>query len=345
MGVWDAVREGLGAVLAFFYSLVPNAGVAIILLTVAVRLLLFPLTAKQAKSMLAMQRVQPEIKKLQAKHKNDRQKLNEEMMKFYKENEINPLGGCLPLLLQMPVFIALYQTLMEPQKFIPTSSQMFHDICGGASASACKAPKMSFAGMDLTETTAKAVSQGLADAIPYVILLAIVVGAGFLQQRQTMRNQTTVNPTMKIVGRIMPVMFGFFAWNMPAGVALYFATSSLWQIGQQEVVFRTIGTAAGPPPKKARAAKAELEGKGGAKGSGKGAVAVEDAPAKQAGTKPGGAGKTGQGSESRAKGGPAKPSQGKGGQGGARAKPSGGASKQGQAGRAGGARSNRKRKR
>jgi YidC/Oxa1 family membrane protein insertase len=78
---------------------------------------MFPLTAKQAKSMLAMQRAQPEIKKLQAKFKNDRQKLNEEMMKFYKENEINPLGGCLPLLVQMPIFIALYQTLINIQKF------------------------------------------------------------------------------------------------------------------------------------------------------------------------------------------------------------------------------------
>ena len=82
-----------------------------ILLTVLVRLILFPLTAKQAKSMIAMQRAQPEIKKLQAKYKNDRQKLNEEMMKFYKENNINPLAGCLPLLLQLPLFIVLYRVI------------------------------------------------------------------------------------------------------------------------------------------------------------------------------------------------------------------------------------------
>ena len=130
IAIWDGIREGLGSVLAFFYSVVPNSGFAIIMLTVAVRLALFPLTAKQAKSMIAMQRVQPEIKKLQAKYKNDRQKLNEEMMKFYKENEINPLGGCLPLVLQMPIFIALFQTLRGIQKFIPTDSKMFVDICG-----------------------------------------------------------------------------------------------------------------------------------------------------------------------------------------------------------------------
>ena len=83
--IWNGVREGLGYVLAFFYSIIPNTGVAIILLTVSVRLILFPLTAKQAKSMLAMQRVQPEIKKLQAKYKNDRQKQSMEMLALYRE--------------------------------------------------------------------------------------------------------------------------------------------------------------------------------------------------------------------------------------------------------------------
>src|SRR3954468_20898551 len=131
----------MGWLLAFFYGIVPNAGIAIIMLTVVVRLILFPLTAKQAKPMIAMQRAQPEIKKLQAKYKNDKQKLNEELMKFYKENQINPLGGCLPLLLQMPVFIALYQTLRTITTSIPAKSKMYADICGTAKASSCK-PKM-----------------------------------------------------------------------------------------------------------------------------------------------------------------------------------------------------------
>src|SRR5213593_1385865 len=104
----------MGAVLAFFYAVVPSYGVAIIGLTVVVRLLLFPLTAKQARSMQKMQWVQPEIKKIQAKYKDDRQKLNEEIMKFYKENSINPLAGCLPLVFQMPVFFALFRVLRQP---------------------------------------------------------------------------------------------------------------------------------------------------------------------------------------------------------------------------------------
>jgi len=248
-GLWDGIREGLGQVLAFFYNIIPNSGVAIILLTVAVRLLLFPLTAKQARSMIAMQRVQPEIKKLQAKYKNDRQKLNEEMMAFYKENNINPLGGCLPLVLQMPIFIALFQTLHNIQKFIPIDSKMYADICGKSVAvSDCK-PKMSFAGMDLTKSASTVASKGFGEVWPYLILVAIVVVTGFVQQRQTMRNQTQPNPQMAMVGKIFPIIFAFISWTAASGVALYFATTNLWQIGQQEIVYRTITSKDGPLPK------------------------------------------------------------------------------------------------
>ena len=109
--VLDPLYTGLGWVMAWLYALIPSYGIAIILLTVAVRLVLYPLTVKQTKSMQAMQRLQPEIKRLQAKYKSDRQKLNEEMMKFYKENQINPLAGCLPLVLQLPLFIVLYRVI------------------------------------------------------------------------------------------------------------------------------------------------------------------------------------------------------------------------------------------
>ncbi|MBV9412925.1 MAG: YidC/Oxa1 family membrane protein insertase [Acidimicrobiia bacterium] len=111
--VLDPLYTALGWVMAWLYALVPSYGIAIILLTVAVRLVLYPLTVKQTKSMQAMQRLQPEIKRLQTKYKNDRQKLNEEMMKFYKENKVNPLSGCLPLLLQLPLFIVLYRLIHD----------------------------------------------------------------------------------------------------------------------------------------------------------------------------------------------------------------------------------------
>jgi YidC/Oxa1 family membrane protein insertase len=111
MNIWDSLLEGLGAILAFFYNVIPSYGVAIILLTILVRVVLLPLTIKQTRSMQAMQSLQPKVKELQRKYKGNRQKLNEETMKLYKEHQVNPLGGCLPLLLQLPVFFALFSVL------------------------------------------------------------------------------------------------------------------------------------------------------------------------------------------------------------------------------------------
>src|SRR5215216_820533 len=105
--MFDAIAQ----VLAWFYGIWPSYGAAIILLTLTVMIVLTPLTLKGTRSMMKMQRLQPEMKKLQKEYKDDRQKLNEELMKFYKANQINPLGGCLPLLVQMPVFLVLFRVL------------------------------------------------------------------------------------------------------------------------------------------------------------------------------------------------------------------------------------------
>ncbi|MDQ3645320.1 MAG: YidC/Oxa1 family membrane protein insertase [Actinomycetota bacterium] len=110
--------EIFAAVLTGFFALVKSYGFAIILLTVTVRLLLLPLSIKQTRSMREMQVIQPEVKKIQAKHKGDRQKMNEEMMALYKEHGVNPLGGCLPLLMQFPVLIALFYTIKSPLKYM-----------------------------------------------------------------------------------------------------------------------------------------------------------------------------------------------------------------------------------
>lgn len=233
----------MGQVLAWFYAIVPSYGMAIIFLTVVIRLILFPLTAKQAKSMIAMQRIQPELKKLQQKYKGDRQKLNEEMMKFYKENKVNPLGGCLPLLLQLPVFWALYRVLENIHKYVPSDSRMFNDMCSVV-VDKCD-PKLPFVGLDLS-LSAGGLKGGFADAAPYYILIVLVMVTAYLQSRQTMRNQAQVNTQMQIVGKIMPVVFGFISLNLPAGVVLYFFISNLWQMGQQELVLRTIGKEPAP---------------------------------------------------------------------------------------------------
>ncbi|MBA3266731.1 MAG: membrane protein insertase YidC [Acidimicrobiia bacterium] len=110
--ILDPLYAALGTLLAWFYDAIPSFGVAIVLLTLAVRLLTFPLTAKQARSQQQLQRVQPELKRLQAKYKGDKQKLNEEMMKFYKEHKVNPFGGCIPLFVQAPVLLVLYRLIL-----------------------------------------------------------------------------------------------------------------------------------------------------------------------------------------------------------------------------------------
>ena len=247
--VFDPVYNFFGAILAFFYGIIPNLGVAIILLTVLVMLAMFPLTAKQAKSMMAMQRAQPEIKKLQAKYKNDRAKLNEEMMKFYQENKINPLAGCLPLLVQMPVFLALFRVMRDPYKHIPKSSDLYAAFCTGPAGKLhtveCNIPKLGlpkpqeFLGMDLSQH-ATAVTGGFLDALPYFILVGLVIVTGFLQARQSRRNAPNMNSQMAIITSILPIGFGLFSLQFPAGLVLYFLVSNLWRLGQQELIMRKI---------------------------------------------------------------------------------------------------------
>ncbi len=230
----DPIYNAFGALLAFFYAVVPNEGVAIILLTVAVMLVLFPLTAKSARSMLSMQRLQPEIKKLQAKHKGDRQKLNEEMMKLYQEHKVNPLGGCLPLVVQMPVFIALFHVLRSPLSSVPVGSSLFTALKDA------KPGGLTFLSMDLSVKATDSHAD-LATAVPYYLLVALVVFVGYLQSRQTARNTPPgANTQMMMIGKVLPIAFGVFSLYFPAGLVLYFLVSNLWRLGQQELIMRKI---------------------------------------------------------------------------------------------------------
>jgi len=241
--VFSSLINAFGAIQAFFYGLIPNYGVSIILITVAIRLVLFPLTARQAKSMAKMQRVQPEIKRIQAKYKHDRQQLNQELMAFYKEHQINPLAGCLPLLMQFPIFIALFQVLRNPAKHIPIGSDLFQAFCPGMdSASSCADAKglpvgLKFLGMDLSRG-ANADHSSFLTALPFYLLIGLVIASGYYQSRQMTKLQKgRANPQAQMMTRIFPVMFGFISYTLPAGVVLYFFVSNLWQIGQQAMVF------------------------------------------------------------------------------------------------------------
>jgi YidC/Oxa1 family membrane protein insertase len=234
--MFDPLYDAFGAALAFFYALVPNLGVAIILLTIAVMLVLFPLTAKSARSMLAMQRLQPEIKKLQAKHKGDRQKLNEEMMQLYQEHKVNPLGGCLPLLVQLPVFFALFHVLRSTRGTVPVGSSLYKAI--GAAEHAGHGLK--FLGMDLSQKATDSHAD-IWTALPYYLLVGLVVLTGYLQSRQTQRNTPPgADNRMLIIGKVLPIVFGVFSLNFPSGLVVYFFVSNLWRVGQQELIMRKI---------------------------------------------------------------------------------------------------------
>lgn len=319
--MFDALFELLGHVLSFFYDLIPNYGVAIILLTIFVRVVLLPLTIKQTKSMQAMQKIQPQMKELQAKHKGDKQRLNEEMMKLYKTHQVNPLGGCLPLVLQFPVFIALFQVLNacglkvakgKPcpasaigTKYLPASSAILTAIQTGNTG---------FLGMSMAASPAQVVSQsGPVAAIPYFLLLAMMGLTTWYQTKQAAGAQPpgAANTQMAIIGKVMPVMLMLFSYRFPAGVSIYWVVSNLWTIGQQRVLLGPTRTQPGtaPPPKR---------GAGGPKGDG------GPKPPKGAarGPRSDGAPRAGGAKTERSKGVPAAPG-GRGSKGAASQKPSG----------------------
>jgi YidC/Oxa1 family membrane protein insertase len=239
--VFDPLYQALGTILAAFYAVVPSYGAAIAMLTLTVRAALIPLTAKQVRSQQAMQRLGPEMKRIQAKYKGDRQRLNEEMMKFYKEHNFNTLSGCLPLILQAPLFIVLYRIIHDltppggaPPRHIPTSSELYRSLveAGG---------RMTSWGMDLGQKTTDV--SGFGAALPYYLLLGVVIATGYYQQRQMTARlpQGASNPQMQMMGKIFPVMLGLISISVPAGVVVYFATSNFWQIGQQAITFRLQG--------------------------------------------------------------------------------------------------------
>ena len=247
----DPLYQAIGWLLAQFYAFIPNLGIAIILLTIAIMLLLFPLTAKQAKSMIAMQKLAPEIKKLQAKYKGDRQKLNEETMKLYQENKVNPLASCLPLLLQLPIFFALFRVLRDSYKHVPKNSSLYHALCGGVSkCTAATAHHLKFLGIDLEKSAVDA-HNGIMSAAPYFVLVGLVILTGYLQSRQAQKRTPQANKQMAMVTKVLPVFFGLISLQFPAGLVLYFFVSNLWRLGQQEVIFRRFQSGASTSSKPA----------------------------------------------------------------------------------------------
>lgn len=273
----DPLYQAIGWLLALFYALPPhNLGLAIVLMTFVVMLVQFPLIAKQTRSMIQMQRVQPEIKRIQQKYKDDRQKQNEELLKFYQENKINPLAGCLPMLVIMPIGLAVFRSFQQGAKLVkdPATGEevvqharaglqghiprtgaldrLYQDLCGAdttvvecARALKQASPRaMYFLGMNLN-WSAREVSSKLAgnfvEWLPYYFLIALVIFTGWYQMRQTQARQlrqggAPANPQAQAILKIMPVFLGFLTFTLNSATTLYFVVSNAWRIGQQHFV-------------------------------------------------------------------------------------------------------------
>jgi YidC/Oxa1 family membrane protein insertase len=252
--VFHPLFELFGLILAGIYAVIPNYFVAIVGLTVIIMLALTPVTVKSTKSMLAMQRLQPEMKKLQTKYKGaeNREQLNAEMMKLYKENGTSPFGACLPSLLQMPFLIVLYSlirglsfgklnkagvVIKATPRYIPTGSKIYQSLV------ASKGQMHTWFGMDLSQDpfSHHGTNQSLL-IIPYLVLIGLAVFLQYYQMKQmNSRNPqaAAANPQMQQMQKFFPIIFGVIYLRVPAGAAIYMVVSSAMRIGTQDIMFRT----------------------------------------------------------------------------------------------------------
>jgi len=207
-------------------------GMSIIALTIVTRTVLIPLTYKQLKGMRALQALQPQIKEIQAKYKNDRQRMQQEMMRFYQENKVNPLASCIPLLAQIPVFITLFFLLRD---------ELPDDI--GCEAGKCGS-EASF--LFITDLTAKAAGGEL------VALLILYIGT---QLVSGLVMSVTADKNQRMIMAALPFIFVPFIINFPAGLVLYWITTNFWTIGQQYVIQKVVPAPEAPTPEQVKAAK------------------------------------------------------------------------------------------
>jgi YidC/Oxa1 family membrane protein insertase len=205
-------------ILSFWHDTGFSWGASIIMLTVVVRLAILPLTFKQVRSMQDLQRLQPEMKRIQERYKEDRQRMNQEMMKLYQEHKVNPLGSCLPILLQLPFFIALFYLLQDDLR---------RDICG-QTADPCDEVAPGSAEFlfipDLTDTATGGV------------LVALIVLYVSTQLISGLVSTVTADPTQRRIMLALPFIFVIFIINFEAGLIVYWITTNTWTIGQQFLV-------------------------------------------------------------------------------------------------------------
>ena len=232
MAILEPFALAIGFLLSYSYDFTNSYGVSIVVLTIIINIIIFPLTLRQTRSTKRMQDIQPELKKLQKQHKDNKEQLNKEIAELYKTKGINPLGCVLPLIIQMPVWFALFRVLREPLLFIPKEASLFTQLGDHSS--------VLFFTMDL-QIPASEISTWI-DRIPYLVLILFVILTALYQQSQlTKKSGNSNNPQaqqMQMIGKIMPLFFGFISWTLPSGLVVYFLTGNIFRIGQQALIVK-----------------------------------------------------------------------------------------------------------
>jgi len=264
--MFNLIFDSIAGLVAWFYSIWPSYGMSVAFLTLAVMVFVTPLTLKSTKSMLQMQRLQPELKAIQTRYKDDRQKMNEELMAFYQANGINPLGGCLPMLIQMPVFLVLFRVVRGLTRRATDVGDQFGWVAGGGQGltpigssehvfdptnvshtsdlykSLSTSHEMVSWGMDLSRSAQDVMRDSLVTAIPFFVLIGLVLVSSIYQQKQIQGRNTgaQVNPQQQMMMKIMPYMLPVFSFTMPAALVVYFVISNVYRIGQQGYITRSL---------------------------------------------------------------------------------------------------------
>ena len=232
MAIIEPFALAIGFLLSYIYDFGVSYGLSIVVLTIIINIIIFPLTLRQTRSTKRMQDAQPELKKLQKQYKDDKEEMNKKVAEYYKEKGINPLGCIVPLLVQMPVWFALFRVLREPLLFIPKEAGLY---------SALEDPlSVLYFNMDL-QIPASAISSWV-ERFPYIVLILLVVGTALIQQNQLTKKQGKSNnpqqQQMQMIGKVMPVFFGFISWTLPSGLVVYFLTGNIFRIGQQALIVK-----------------------------------------------------------------------------------------------------------
>ncbi len=238
--ILDPIAKPVAWLLSELYALVPNYGIAIMLLSVLWMIIISPLTLKMTRSMLAMSKLQPQLKRLQEQHRNDRQAFAQAQMELFREHNVSPFGACLPTLLPLPVFFALFRVIdglshttngVPNPLFVPHNSEMYHNIVASHG-------QLYAFGIDLSKNALSHHSSFWA-ALPYFGLVLIMMGTQYIQTIQAMsRNPAAQQSSQARIMKFLPLIFGLFCIRFPAGVVLYYAMSNVCRIIQQALMYR-----------------------------------------------------------------------------------------------------------